>query len=67
MMTIMQSSYSNIYFSWLSNCYFNLRPNFLSPCFISPESKAQAQVRYDNEYIDGLLSLSVHRSIYLKL
>ena len=62
----MQSSYSNIYLL-ASNCYFNLSPNFLSPCFISPESKAQAQMRYDNEYIDGLLSLSVHRSIYLKL
>ena len=41
-----------------SNCYFKLRPNFGSHCFNSPESKAQ--VRYVNEYIDGLLSLSVH-------
>ena len=48
-----------------SNCYFNLRPNFGSHCFNSSESKAQ--VRYDNEYIDGLLSLSVHifKEVYI--
>ena len=38
------------------NCYYNLKPNFWSHCFNSPELKAQ--VRYDNEYIDGLLLLS---------
>ena len=38
------------------NCYYNLKPNFWSHCFNSPELKAQ--VRYDNKYIDGLLSLS---------
>ena len=55
----MQSSYSNIYiFLLASYCYFNLRPNFWPRCFNSPESKAQ--VRYDNEYIDDQLSLSVH-------
>ena len=47
-----------VIFLLVSNCYFNLRPNFWSYCFYSQESKAQ--VRYDNEYIDGLLSLSVH-------
>ena len=36
-------------------CYYNLKPNFRSHCFNSPELKAQ--VRYDNEYIDGLLLL----------
>ena len=46
-----------VIFLLVSNCYFNLRPNFWSHCFNSHESKAQ--VRYDNEYIDGLLSLSV--------
>ena len=45
-------------FLLVSNCYFNLRPNLWSHCFNSPESKAE--VRYVNEYIDGLLSLSVH-------
>ena len=38
------------------NCYNNLKSNFWSHCLNSPELKAQ--VRYDNEYIDGLLSLS---------
>ena len=38
------------------NCYYNLKPNFWSHCFNSYELKAQ--VRYDNEYIDGLLPLS---------
>ena len=38
------------------NCYYKLKPNFWSHYFNSPELKAQ--VRYDNEYIDGLLSLS---------
>ena len=53
----MQSSCSNIYIYLLArNCYYNLKPNFWSHCFNSPELKAQ--VRYDNEYIDGLLSLS---------
>ena len=51
----MQSSWSNIYIL-ARNCYYNLKPNFHSHCFSSPELKAQ--VRYDNEYIDGLLSLS---------
>ena len=48
-----------------SNCYFNLRPYFGSHCFNSPESKAQ--VRYVNEYIDGLLALSVHifKEVYI--
>ena len=42
------------------NCYYNLKPNFWSHCFNSPELKAQGkyEVRYDNEYIDGLLLLS---------
>ena len=47
----MQASCSDIYLL-ARNCYYNLKPNFLSHCFNSPE------VRYDNEYIDGLLSLS---------
>ena len=52
----MQSSCSNIYIYLLGrNCYYNLKPNFWSHCFNSPELKAQ--VRYDMEYIDGLLSL----------
>ena len=38
------------------NFYYNLKPNFWSHCLNSPELKAQ--VRYNNEYIDGLLSLS---------
>ena len=38
------------------NCYYNLKPNLWSHYFNSPELKAQ--VRYDNEYIDGLLLLS---------
>ena len=38
------------------NCYYNLKPNFWSLCFNSPELKAQ--VKYDNEYIDGLLLMS---------
>ena len=46
-----------VIFLLVSNCYFNLRPNFWSHCFNSPESKAE--VRYVIEYIDGLLSLSV--------
>ena len=32
---------------------------FWSHCFNSPEFELKAQVKYDNEYIDGLLSLSV--------
>ena len=53
----MQSSCSNVYISFgYRNCYYNLKPNFWSHCFNSPELKDQ--VRYDNEYIDGLLSLS---------
>ena len=47
-----------VLFLLVSNCYFNLRPNFWLHCFNSPESKAE--VRYVNEYIDGLLLLSVH-------
>ena len=38
------------------NCHYNLKPNFWSHCFNSPELKAQ--VRYDIEYIYGLLLLS---------
>ena len=54
-----------VIFLLVSNCYFNLRPNFWSHCFNSPESKAE--VRYVNEYIDGLLSLSVHifKEVYI--
>ena len=55
----MQSSYSNIYFSWLVTVIL-----FLSKfCHIV----LKAQVRYDNEYIDGLLSLSVHifKEVYI--
>ena len=66
----MQSSYSDIYiyiyiYLLASNCYFNLKPNFWSHCVNSPESKAR--VRYDHEYIDGLLSLSVHifKEVYI--
>ena len=58
----MQSSYSNIYFFLLvSNCL----PIFWSYCFNLPESKAQ--VRHANEYIDGLLPLSVHifKEVYI--
>ena len=56
----MQSSYIS-----LGNCYFNLRPNFWSHCFNSPESKAE--VRYVNNDIDGLLLLSVHifKDVYI--
>ena len=44
------------------NCYYNLKPNFWSHCFNSPELKAQ--VRYDNEYIDGLLlSASIFKGV----
>ena len=46
-----------IYISHFAS-YHNLRPNFRSHLFSSSEPKAQ--VRYDNEYVDGLLSLSVH-------
>ena len=54
-----------VIFLLVSNCYFILRPNFWSHCFNSPESKAE--VRYVNEYIDGLLSLSVHifKEVYI--
>ena len=54
-----------VIFLLVSNCYFNLRPNFWSHCFNSPKSKAE--VRYFNEYIDGLLSLSVHifKEVYI--
>ena len=47
------------------NCYYNLKPNFWSHRFDSPELKAQ--VRYDNEYIDGLLSLSAYifKGVYI--
>ena len=60
----MQSSYSYI-FLLAGNCYFNLRPNFWSHCFNLPEAKGQ--VRYGNEYIDGLLSLSVQifKEVYI--
>ena len=45
------------------NCYYNLKPNFWSHCFDSSELKAQ--VRYDNEYIDGplLLSASIFKGV----
>ena len=42
-----------VIFLLVSNCYFNLRPFFNSP-------KLKAEVRYVNEYTDGLLSLAVH-------
>ena len=47
-----------VIFLLVSNCHFNLRPNFWSHCFNSPKSKAE--VRYVNDDIDGLLLLSVH-------
>ena len=52
-------------FLLVSNCYFNLRLNFWSHCFNSLKSKAEAW--YVNEYIDGLLSLSVHifKEVYI--
>ena len=64
----MQSSCSNIhiYISFgYRNCVYNLKPNFWSHCFNSPELKAQ--VRYDNEFIDGLLSLSasIFKGVYI--
>ena len=62
----MQSSCSDIYIYLLArNCCYNLKPNFWSYCFNSPELKAQ--VRYDNEYIDGLLSLSasIFKEVYI--
>ena len=54
-----------VIFLLVCNCYFNLRPIFWSHCCNSPKSKAV--VRYDNEYIDGLLSLSVHifKEVYI--
>ena len=54
-----------VIFLLVINCYFNLRPNLWSHCFNSPESKTE--VRYVNEYIDGLLSLSVHifKEVYI--
>ena len=54
-----------VIFLLVGNCYFNLRPNFWSHCFNSPKSKSE--VRYVNEYIDGLLSLSVHifKKVYI--
>ena len=64
----MQSSCCNIYKYLLAvarNCYYNLKPIFWSHCFNSPELKAQ--VRYDNEYIDSLLSLSasIFKGVYI--
>ena len=61
----MQSSYSISIFLLAINCYFNRSKLFWSHCFNSPKSKAQ--VRYDNEYIDDLLSLSVHifKEVYI--
>ena len=54
-----------VIFVLVSNCYFNLRPNFWSYCYNSTKSKAE--VRYVNEYIDGLFSLSVHifKEVYI--
>ena len=54
-----------VIFLLVSDCFFNLRPNFWSHCLNSPESKAE--VRYINEYIDGLLSLTVHilKEVYI--
>ena len=54
-----------VIFLLVSNCYFNLRHNFWSHGFNLPESKAE--VRYVNEYIDGLLLLSVHnfKEVYI--
>ena len=56
---------NTVIFLLVSNCYFNLRPYFWSHCFNSLESKAE--VWYVNEYIDCLLSLSVHifKEIYI--
>ena len=62
----MQSSCSNICIYLLArNCYYNLKPNFWSHCFNSPELKDQ--VRYDNEYIDYQLSLSasIFKGVYI--
>ena len=54
-----------VIFVLVSNCYSNLRPNFWSYCYNSPKSKAE--VRYVNEYIDGLFSLSAHifKEVYI--
>ena len=56
---------NTVIFLWVSNCYFNLIPNFWSHCFNSLESKAE--VWYVNEYIDGLLSLFVRifKEVYI--
>ena len=56
---------NTVIFLLVSNCYFNQRPYFWSHCFNSLESIAE--VWYVNEYIDGLLSLSVHifKEIYI--
>ena len=62
----MQSSCCNIYvYLLVRNCYYNLKPNFWSDCSNSPE--LTAQVRYGNEYIDGLLSLSasIFKGVYI--
>ena len=61
----MQSSCSDIYLL-ARNCYYNLKTNIWSHCFNSPELKAQ--VRYDNDYIDGLLlSASIFKGVYISL
>ena len=60
----MQSSCSNIYtIFWLGTVI--IKPNCWSHCFNSPQLKAQ--VRYDNENIDGLLSLSasIFKGVYI--
>ena len=49
-----------VIFLLVSNCYFNLRPIFWSHCFNSHKSKAEVRYVNETEYIDGLLSLSVH-------
>ena len=65
----MQSSFSNIYiyiyiYLLARNFYYNLKPNFWSHCLNSPELKAQ--VRYNNEYIDGLsLSASIFKGVFI--
>ena len=61
----MQSSCSNIYIFWLGTVIIVQNLFFWSHCFNSPEFKAQ--VRYDNEYIDGLLSLSasIFKGVYI--
>ena len=64
-MNIICNPLNPVIFLLVSKCNLNLRPSFWSHCFNLPESKAE--VRYVNEYIDGLLSLSVHffKEVYI--